>query len=147
MQARKLTETFSVAEQISVDDIADIAAQGFKSILCNRPDHEAADQPDYDQIRQAAQQHGLQIRQVPIVSGQVSLNDIDDFATAQSELPEPVLAYCRTGTRSSQLWALATASRGEKGIDEILATAAQAGYDLSGMSALLTSLRSAGSTS
>lgn len=147
MQARQLTEALSVAEQISVEDMEDIAAQGFKSIICNRPDNEAVDQPDYEQIRQAAQQHGLEIRLVPIVSGQVSLNDIDAFAMAQSELPGPVLAYCRTGTRSSQLWALATASRGIKSTDEILAAAAQAGYDLSGMTALLTSLSSAGSTS
>lgn len=106
MAIRKLTDDLSVAPQISTAEVAEIASQGFKSIICNRPDGEAADQPPFSEIAQAAADAGLQIRYVPVQSGKVTDGNADDFGEAMGELPKPVLAYCRSGTRSAMLWTM-----------------------------------------
>lgn len=126
MQLRKLTEQLSVAAQITPEDMADLAAAGFRSVINNRPDGEADGQPASALLADAAAAHGLVYRHQPVVSGQVSDQDAVDFAEALSELPPPVLAFCRTGTRSSSLWALQAAGDA----DAVLDTARQAGYDL-----------------
>jgi sulfide:quinone oxidoreductase len=106
----RLTPGFGVAGQLQVDDIAALAAQGWRSLMCNRPDGEAADQPTSAELAQAAATHGLAWRDVPIVSGQWHDADVAAFADALRTLPAPVLAFCRTGTRSIHLWALAMAA-------------------------------------
>ena len=131
MTAKKLTAEFSVAPQISVADVADLAAQGFKSIICNRPDSEGPDQPLFAEIERAAASAGLSARYIPVVSGKVSDEDAAKFAAAMSVLPKPVLAYCRSGTRSTTLWALSEA--GKRPLDDIVGTARSAGFDVSGV--------------
>jgi sulfide:quinone oxidoreductase len=111
MQLKPLSASLSVSPQIAPSDVAAIAAAGFKSIICNRPDGEGADQPLYAEVEKAASEAGLRARYVPVVSGQVSDADAAAFKTAMEELPKPVLAYCRSGTRSATLWALVESGR------------------------------------
>ncbi len=124
---RKLTEDLSVAPQISTDDINTVG-NNFKSILCNRPDQEDADQPSYAEIETLAREQGITIKFQPVNGSAISDDDIDDFAQHIEDLPKPVLAYCRSGTRCTVLWALSQA--GKQPADEILQTAAAAGYSL-----------------
>ena len=125
----------AVSPQIAPSDVAEIAAQGFRSIMCNRPDGEDPHQPAYAELTAAAEAAGVAITNVPIVSSALTEADIDAFAAAVDELPGPMLAYCRTGTRCTRVWAL-TQSK-ERPVPEILSMAAAAGYDLSDMAHIL----------
>lgn len=129
MEAKKISPEFSVSSQISAADVADIASQGFRSIICNRPDGEVADQPAFHEISRAAGEAGLEARYIPVTSGGVSDGDAAAFADAMRALPKPVLAYCRSGTRSATLWSLSQA--GNLPATEILAATGAAGYDMS----------------
>lgn len=131
MDQRRLTEDFSVSPQIGVEDLHQIAGAGFRSVLCNRPDDEEPGQPGYDSIAHAAQAEGLETRCVPIVSGQITPQTVEAFRAALEELPGPILAYCRSGTRCTMLWALVQHGRMED--EEIARRAAEVGYDVSGL--------------
>jgi len=132
MNIKRINDSLSVSPQVSAADMAKLAAQGFKSVVCNRPDGEGQDQPTFAEIDAAAKAAGIEARYVPVVSGKVQDSDAEAFARAMAELPAPMMAYCRTGTRSTTLWAL---TQGTKGVEvaEIMATAAAAGYDMSGV--------------
>ncbi len=127
MHIRQLTDQLSVAAQIHLEDLPAIAAQGFRSVVNNRPDHEEPGQPDNDGLAEAARQAGLDWMHIPVVSGSFSDDKVRGFADALRQLPGPVLAFCRSGTRCSALWAL----QAEGPVDGILATTEAAGYDLS----------------
>ncbi len=131
MDLRKLSEDVTVAPQITGGDIPAIRAAGFRSVICHRPDGEGADQPLSQELRDAATAAGLEFRYQPIVSGMLSDLDAKEFGVLLGELPKPVLAYCRTGTRSAALWSLAQA--GSKPLPDILAATRAAGYDMSGI--------------
>lgn len=131
MNTKKLSNQVSVSPQIVPSDVATIAGQGFKSIICNRPDGEGTDQPLFAEIETAARAAGLAIRYVPVGTGKVTDEDAALFDAAVAELPKPVLAYCRTGTRSTTLWALNEGTR--RPAAEIAETAKAAGYDISGV--------------
>jgi uncharacterized protein (TIGR01244 family) len=124
----RLTPTFGVAPQLDAADIAELAAQGWRSLVCNRPDGEAADQPASAELAQAASTHGLAWRHLPVVSGQWCDADAAAFAEALHTLPAPLLAFCRSGTRSIHLWARAMA--GTLDAESIQRIAAEAGYTL-----------------
>ena len=127
MQPRQLTEQLSVAPQIAVADMPAIVAQGFRSIVNNRPDGEEPGQPDNAGLEAAALAAGLEWRHIPVVSGKVNDDQVRSFSEAMAQLPGPVLAFCRSGTRCSALWALSS----DDTVDNILATTEAAGYDLS----------------
>ena len=131
-----LTPMVSVAPQISPDDCALAAAQGFVAIVNNRPDGEQAGQPDSAVMRTAAEAAGLRYTAIPIDHTGFAMPQVVAMA-AVLQAGGPVLAFCRSGTRSTNLWALAAASLGEDP-DAIVAAAAGGGYDVSGM---LPSLR------
>ena len=135
---KTLTEGLSVAPQISPADVAGIAEAGYLSIICNRPDGEATDQPSFAEIAEAAAALGIACHNLPIVPGQLSDADAETFGRLLEELPAPVLAFCRTGTRSTTLWCLAQA--GSAPTVEILGTAASAGYDLSALTGRIEAL-------
>jgi len=141
MDIRTLAPDVSVAPQIAVGDVAALADRGFRAIIVNRPDAEDDEQPDYAAIEAAAQNAGLAIGFVPVVPGNLTDADVAAFAKALDDLPAPALAYCRTGTRSATLWALSQA--GHLSTDAILKTAADAGYDLSGLADRLNERASA----
>lgn len=126
MQLHPLTEQLSVAAQISPQDVAELAAAGFRSVVNNRPDGEAADQPRSEQIAAAAAAHGLAYRYLPVIPGQLTDERAAEFSKALRELPAPVLAFCRTGTRSTSMWAL----QADDDADRVLGIAHQAGYEL-----------------
>jgi len=131
MTPKKLTDDLSVTAQILPSDIAQLAAMGFKSIIDNRPDGEGPDQPSFPEIEREAKANGLAARYLPVQAGKVSDGDAAKFGAALAQLPKPVLAYCRTGTRSTTLWALSEAGR--RPMSEILTKAHDAGYDMSGV--------------
>ncbi len=126
LQIHPLNEQLSVAPQIDATDIAVLAAQGFRSIINNRPDGEEPGQPGNAALDAAARQAGLEWRYIPI-AGMPGQAQMQAFANALRELPPPVLAFCRSGNRSSMLWAL----QAEGTADSIVETARAAGYDLS----------------
>ena len=106
MKAKTINEQLSVSDQLSVADLGEAAKAGFKSLICNRPDGEGPDQPPFAEIEKAAKIVGIEARYIPVISGQVLDTDADAFGNAMDALPKPVLAYCRTGNRSTSLWAL-----------------------------------------
>ncbi|MFV0291800.1 MAG: TIGR01244 family sulfur transferase [Paracoccus sp. (in: a-proteobacteria)] len=135
MDIRKIDETISVSPQIVQADLVDLVAMGFRSVVCNRPDGEEADQPDHDEMAQAAAEAGLEFRFLPVYPGQMTAEIVAGFAAATDEIPGPVLAYCRSGTRSATVWALSQSGRQSK--DDILMAARDAGYDLGGIAGVL----------
>jgi sulfide:quinone oxidoreductase len=131
MQINKVTDALSVGPQIAASDVTAIRDAGFRAIICNRPDGEGADQPNFEEIEAAAREAGLEARYLPVTSGMVQDADATTFGQALMELPGPVLAYCRTGTRSATLWSLSEAGR--RPVPEILAATREAGYDMAGV--------------
>jgi uncharacterized protein (TIGR01244 family) len=107
MPITPVSPDFSAAPQITPGDVAAIAAMGFRSIMCNRPDGEAADQAPAAEIRAEAERQGLAFAHVPVVSGAITADDVADFEAALQALPGPVFAYCRSGARCQNLWMLA----------------------------------------
>jgi sulfide:quinone oxidoreductase len=131
MDIRTLSPALSVAAQISVADVAALRAAGFRSLVCHRPDGEASDQPSFREIEAAALDAGLHVRYQPVESGKVTDEQAAEFGRMMKELPGPVFAYCRTGTRSVTLWALSQSS--QMSVTDIVETAGKAGYDLKGV--------------
>ena len=136
MKAKQVTDEFAVAEQLTADDVDMMAAAGFKTIICNRPDGESHGQPLRAEIQAVAEDHGIKFHYIPVVSGQLSLEDVAAFTEALDEAPKPILAYCRSGTRSIQLWGLASGLKG-MAPDEVVRLGAEAGYDLGGVAGWL----------
>lgn len=132
----RLTPMISVAPQIAPDDCALAKAQGFAAIVNNRPDGEAPGQPDSATMQAAAEAAGLRYIAIPIDHTGFAMPQVEAMAAVLKD-GGPVLAFCRSGTRSTNLWALAAASLGEDP-DAIVAAAEAGGYDVSGM---LPSLR------
>ena len=108
MDIREINSKFSVAGQIDGADIQTVAAAGFKTLICNRPDKEGWDQPGQAEIREAAEKAGLTFHYVPAISGGLTGEDVAAMRQALSNAPGPVLAYCRSGARSANLYQLAT---------------------------------------
>ena len=131
MELNTLAAGVSASPQIMPDDMQVIKDAGFKAIICNRPDGEGADQPTFQEIADAAKEFGLEAVYQPIVAGKVSDDDAAAFGNALDTLPGPVLAYCRTGTRSATLWSLSQAST--LSVADILAATKAAGYDMGGV--------------
>ncbi len=136
---RTIDASIAVAPQIDPADMAEIAAAGFTAIVNNRPDGEDAGQPTGDEIAAAAAAAGLRYTAIPITQSGFSHPQIDAMADALAAAPGPVLAYCRSGTRSCNLWALAAVKAGAHP-DAAMAKAAAAGYDLTGIRPLLDTL-------
>ena len=104
-----LTDSFAVAPQLSPGDMQAVADAGFKSVIINRPDMEGGpSQPASADVIAAAKAAGLAVEYQPVVSGAMTPADVARFAVLLKELPAPVLAYCRTGTRCTHLFNAAT---------------------------------------
>lgn len=110
MDIRTISTTLSVSQQISINEIQMLVEQGFRSIICNRPDGESADQHSFEEIEKAAISAGLEARYIPI-AGMVSDEDAAAFDAAMRELPQPIVAYCRSGARSAMLWSLSQSGK------------------------------------
>ncbi|MFU8817828.1 MAG: TIGR01244 family sulfur transferase, partial [Pseudomonadales bacterium] len=127
---KRLTPSMAVSGQLEPDDMAAVAAEGFHCVINNRPDGEGAGQPESATLEAAARDAGLDYRALPVTAGQISDEDVTAFRALTEQAAGPVLAFCRTGTRSATLWALAEAH--QVAPDALLAAAAEAGYNLSG---------------
>jgi uncharacterized protein (TIGR01244 family) len=112
MDIRQITEDYSVTGQILPEDVQAIAAAGFKTLICNRPDDEQPGQPSADGVEAAAKAAGLEFRYIPVISGQITPENVEDQARALEEMPAPLLAYCRSGTRCTNLYMLIQQSKG-----------------------------------
>lgn len=128
---KRLTPFISVAGQLDPADMALLAGSGFRCVINNRPDNEGEGQPSSDAIRVAAEESGLEYHHLPVVSGQISESDVAAFRALLEQIKGPVLAFCRTGTRSASLWALAEAHHLDP--HELIQTARQADYDLTAL--------------
>lgn len=138
-EIRKVTEDFAVAPQLGASDFREIAEAGYRHIINNRPDGEGAGQVSSAEAAAACEAAGLTYRHAPFQGPPTA--DAQSALQAQfSEAEGPVLAYCRTGTRSITAWAMVQARRGDMTPDDIVAAARQAGYDLEPMKDLLRSL-------
>lgn len=133
---RKIDDSISVAPQISVEQVQAAADQGFTMIINNRPDQEEPGQVSGDDIREAARAAGLAYVAIPITHGGFSANQVDAMRDALANAGGPVLAFCRSGTRSTFVWALAKGADGADA-DELVRKAANAGYDISPIRPLL----------
>lgn len=127
---RKLTDGIFASPQIGLADVAEAKNLGITLIVNNRPEGESDDQVAGDAIADAARRAGIAYIAIPVTHAGFSESQVRSMAQALQEAEGPVLAYCRSGTRSTLLWALAAASDGGDP-DEISACAAQAGYDIS----------------
>ncbi|UYV35903.1 TIGR01244 family sulfur transferase [Rhodobacteraceae bacterium D3-12] len=136
MDIRKLTPDLSVSPQITPEDAPAIAAAGFRTVICNRPDAENPPPLHAEHLRAAVEAAGMTFLHLPFdgstMTAEVIVELRDMIATAQT----PVLAYCRTGTRCTNAWALGQA--GETPASDIMTAAAQAGYDVSGLAPYLS---------
>ena len=129
MELKRINDRVSVAPQIRPEDVAAIKAAGFTTIVNNRPDGEAPDQPTGAEIRAAAEAAGLAYHEIPLGRQGVSPDMVEQTKQVLEGSAGPVLCFCRSGTRSTTLWALSQA--GSMPASEIIAAAGQAGYDVS----------------
>ncbi|MBR7964639.1 TIGR01244 family phosphatase [Burkholderia vietnamiensis] len=104
---------FTASRQITPAELKAIRNAGFRAVICNRPDGESADQPSFDEIAAAARELGLDARYLPVERDGIGDEQVDAFGALVDALPKPVLAYCRSGSRSGMLWNRLTARRAE----------------------------------
>ncbi len=104
MKRQQLATDFAISGQITVDDLADIAADGYRCIICNRPDHEDAGQPTVAELRDACEQRGMELHHVPTAGNNLSYDVVLQQMEVMANAPGPYLAYCRTGNRSTIIW-------------------------------------------
>lgn len=105
---RTLNETISVTGQITAEQVVTLAESGFKTIICNRPDDEQPDQPPYVTIQAAAQKAGVAFYYIPVLASGMTYENVDATRAALADAETPILAYCRSGARSTQLYSVAS---------------------------------------
>jgi uncharacterized protein (TIGR01244 family) len=128
---RSVTVDFAVAPQLEPGDMAEAARRGFKLVINNRPDGEAAGQPTADALRSAAEAAGLAYIHIPVRGGPTP-KEIEAVRNVVLDAPGPVLAFCRSGTRSIVTWSLGREQSGSAR-EDLIDLAREAGYDLSGV--------------
>jgi uncharacterized protein (TIGR01244 family) len=137
---RRVTDQLQVSPQIGLAEVAEAAAQGVTLIVNNRPEDESDDQTPGVEIEAAARAAGLGYVAIPITHAGFSEPQVAAMAAALNDAGGQVLAYCRSGTRSTLLWALAEASAGGDP-DALTNMAAKAGYDLGPVRPLMDMLK------
>lgn len=137
MQAVKVTDKLSVAAQPDTGDFAAIARAGFTRVVNNRPDGEEAGQPGAAAEAAAAARASLDYRNLPVTGATISKEDVRQFQEALDGADGPVLAHCRTGTRSLTLWVLGEVMDGRMAPDAVRGFGEAHGIDLSGAVAWL----------
>jgi uncharacterized protein (TIGR01244 family) len=132
MDIRTVTPDFAVAPQIELEDLAEAKAQGFTLVINNRPDGEAAGQPTSVEMQTTAEEAGLAYAYIPVI-GRPGEAQIKAVADAIKGAKGPVLAFCRSGTRSIVTWALGEAAGGGRSREDLVGLGQAAGYDLTGV--------------
>jgi uncharacterized protein (TIGR01244 family) len=136
---RQVSDSFWASPQIGLDDVKRARSQGFAMIVNNRPEGEADDQVPGPEIEAAARAVGMDYRAIPVTHAGFGEDQVRAMSAAIKDAPGPVLAYCRSGTRSTLLWSLAQALEGQDP-DAIAARAAGAGYDVTPIRSLIEML-------
>ncbi|MCV0395519.1 MAG: TIGR01244 family phosphatase [Rhizobiaceae bacterium] len=111
MEMRRITDDYAVSGQIEPADVAEIARAGYRTIVCHRPDGEVPDQPSHAEIEAAARAAGLDFRYIPVVSGQMTADNVADMAAVLDAVEGPVFGYCRSGARSTNIFMAARQGR------------------------------------
>ena len=124
----RVTDNFAVAPQITVEDVQRAVDEGFTLLINNRPDHESPGQPTHDEIQAAATALRLYCAHIPVIGAPTprQAEAVQEALAANAK----VLAFCRSGTRSINTWAMGEVMTGARPKDEIVALGAAAGYDL-----------------
>ncbi len=138
VESKRLDDKVHAAGQIGPDDVPALKQAGFTAIINNRPDGEGGpEQPSSAAVRAAAEAAGLQYAYVPMTPQTLTPETLDAFHAAVQAAPGKVLAHCRSGARSTALWALAETCHNDREVDTVIAEAGRAGYDLSQMRPML----------
>jgi len=125
MIIRQLTTELSVADQLTVDDLEAVKEAGFNAVICNRPDEEGEPHAGADSMAQKANALGLEFRYLPVNGANITDTDVAQHVALLSEVPGPVLTYCRSGARCAKLWALSEA--GKQDVNTLIETVDKAG--------------------
>ena len=129
MEIKQISPFLSVSSQIYATHVERLAYLGFKTIINNRPDNETDDQPLVEELSEMAAKYDIEFINIPVIPGELTEQNVKEFGDAMNRVKGPVLAYCRSGMRSTSLWALYEARR--MGSDAIINFASELGYDLS----------------
>jgi uncharacterized protein (TIGR01244 family) len=129
---RRVTDDITVSPQITVADVDEAARQGFRTIINNRPDGEDPAQPSGHEIEAAATAAGLAYFHIPVRGGPTP-EQVETTQRVIADAAKPILAFCRSGTRSIVTWSLSQAAAGARPRDELVRLGRDAGYDLSGV--------------
>jgi uncharacterized protein (TIGR01244 family) len=134
-----LAPGLSVAGSLNRADIDALAGAGIRTIINNRPDGEDPGQLPAAEAQRISDAHGITYRHIPITAAALSRADVDAFAAALRDTPSPIVAHCRSGTRSALLWAL---TRMREGADplSLIAEAARHGIDIAALPAIAARL-------
>lgn len=135
LDLKRINDHVSVSGQINPEDVATLKSLGFVAIVNNRPDGESPDQPAGDEIEAAAKAAGLAYHAIPLGREGVNADLVEKTKAVIEGSDGPVFCFCRSGTRSTTLWALSQA--GEMDASEIISQAAEAGYDMSHLAGIL----------
>ncbi|MBM1219528.1 TIGR01244 family phosphatase [Ponticoccus sp. SC2-23] len=135
MDIRKITDSYAVSPQIAPEDLPDIVAAGFRTVICNRPDDEVPMELQAETLRIATEAAGLTFIDNPVTHAGLNPAMVELQKQALDDSDGPVLAYCASGNRSSIVWSLGQA--GTLPVDEIIEATSRAGYDLSRLRPML----------
>lgn len=141
VQPKTLVEGLAVMVQPAADDFAALAAAGYKTVINNRPDGEETGQLSAAAAAEIAAQHDLSYVHLPVSMQSLTPGQVQAFGDALNQQPGPIVAHCKSGTRSTLLWALSQVQGQQKSVDEVMEIAAAAGYDLSRMQPLIQQYR------
>lgn len=139
---RWLDDTFAVSPQISPGDVVLLKRDGVSHLICNRPDHEEHGQPTVDDIRNVANAQGVPLDHIPVGVEGVTLPIVKRFRAVMDQATPKVVAYCRTGTRCTILWAMASAIDHDP--KDLIAKAADQGYEIGHLAGMLQTLNDMG---
>ncbi|MEY4641054.1 MAG: hypothetical protein RLZZ227_1048 [Pseudomonadota bacterium] len=112
VEIRKVSPEFSVSGQLAPESLPELKAAGIHTLICNRPDREAPDQPEYAVIERHARELGMQVHYLPVVHDTINEKNVEDFVDLLKGSTFPVHAWCRSGLRSITLWSLAQVKAG-----------------------------------
>ncbi|MDF1643064.1 MAG: TIGR01244 family sulfur transferase [Pseudomonadales bacterium] len=130
LKPAKLSDIFSSNMQIAVSDLKEVKALGFKTVINNRPDHEADDQPSNAEFSEMAAKLGLEYHFIPINLNTISEAEINAMQSALDNAAAPVFSFCRTGNRCTILWSIISIRRDIEQSHKYLELAANAGFDM-----------------
>jgi uncharacterized protein (TIGR01244 family) len=141
MEAKTVAPGLAVAAQPATGDLQQLAQQGFRTLINNRPEGEELGQLPPAEEGAEAERQGLSYVHIPVKMSSISRDDVEAFRRAVQESPGPVLAHCKSGTRSYLLWAAGEALHAGRDPNELVDEAAAAGYKLQSLPDLVARLK------